>query len=210
MPYLTEGRISYLEALRKHEGLPKGLIDSYAWHVAVWQAFPGKPNDSRDFLTRVDRTDDGYRLIILSQSAPIVPDWWGAGSWGTKEISSAYFGHSRYFFQLRANATKTFSATRLRSGIFCPLELTEWLDRKGANGGFIVEQETLQVIPSGMDSFVRQGKRGFHSISDFKGVLQITNKEQFYQTVMQGVGRAKGFGCGMLMVVPLLTGNLPK
>lgn len=210
MPYLTEGRISYLEALRKREGLPKGLIDSYAWHIAAWQAFPGKPNDARDFLTRVDRTGDGYRLILLSQTAPTVPDWWEAKSWGTKEISPAYFGHSRYMFQLRANATKTFSATGLRSGISCPLELTEWLDRKGANGGFIVEQGTLQVIPGGMDSFVRQGKRGFHSIADFKGILKVTNKELFYQSVMQGVGRAKGFGCGMLMVVPLITQNSSK
>lgn len=204
MPYLTEGHISYLESARRREGLPRGLIDSYAWHVAVWQAFPGKESDSRDFLSRVDRIDDGYRLIILSETAPVVPDWWGAGSWRTKKIAPEYFMHPQYYFQLRANATKTFSSTGVRSGIFCPIELIQWLDRKGTNGGFSVDPENLQVIPGGMDSFVRQGKRGFHSTTDFKGILRVTDKDRFYQSVMQGIGRARGFGYGMLMVVPLI------
>lgn len=205
MPYLTEGHISYLESMRKRPEFPRGLVDSYAWHMAIWKTFPGKENDPRDFLSRIDRTDNGYKLIILSQTMPVRPEWWGLGKWRTTEITPAYFMHSSYAFQLKANATKTTSSTGMRSGIFCPVELRKWLDRKAAQSGFTVDSESLQVIPGGMDSFVRHGKRGFHSAADFRGILRVTNKDHFYRSVMRGIGRARGFGYGMLMVVPLTT-----
>jgi len=42
-------------------------------------------------------------------------------------------------------------------------------------------------------------KSGFSSV-DFTGELQITDPEKFRQTLFQGMGRSKAFGCGLLMV----------
>ena len=33
--------------------------DAYAWHQAVWDCFPGRPDADRDFLTRMDWLPQG-------------------------------------------------------------------------------------------------------------------------------------------------------
>ncbi|HHU15387.1 MAG TPA: type I-E CRISPR-associated protein Cas6/Cse3/CasE, partial [Lentisphaerae bacterium] len=45
------------------------LTDGYAWHQAIWQAFPGRADDARDFLFRVDRRKEGFRVLLLSAYA---------------------------------------------------------------------------------------------------------------------------------------------
>jgi CRISPR system Cascade subunit CasE len=38
---------------------------------------------------------------------------------------------------------------------------------------------------------------------DFHGVLRIANPEQFLHTLFTGIGRAKGFGSGLLLIKPI-------
>ena len=62
MSHLTQGFLDFGTAARL------GLRDVYDWHQLVWQAFPGKDGQPRQFLTRLDRQErDGcFRLLILS------------------------------------------------------------------------------------------------------------------------------------------------
>jgi len=49
------------------------LHDSYDWHQAVWQAFPGRDGERREFLTRLDRRREGFRLLMVSPTPPVRP-----------------------------------------------------------------------------------------------------------------------------------------
>ena len=50
MSWLVRMTIDSLLAYEKH------MTDSYAWHQALWNCFPGKPDKKRDFLPALMRT----------------------------------------------------------------------------------------------------------------------------------------------------------
>ena len=42
------------------------LGDCYAWHKAIWQCFPHRPDADRDFLFRLDEVPSGALVHVLS------------------------------------------------------------------------------------------------------------------------------------------------
>jgi CRISPR system Cascade subunit CasE len=180
----------------------------------VWKAFPGRDSQRRDFLTRLDQRGNGFRLLIVSPMQPVPPDWCpsDAESWKTKPIPDTYFTRSRYVFQLCANPTKKISKERpdgslTKNGRRVPLgkreELVEWIRRKGDQGGFVVDEATLRTFPRGREYFEKNGQPGLHSAVEFQGVLTVTDPAKFHETFAHGVGPAKAFGFGLLVIAPV-------
>jgi CRISPR system Cascade subunit CasE len=190
------------------------LRDSYDWHQAVWQAFPGRDDKPRDFLTRLDQRREGFRLLIVSPAKPTRPDWCPPGpeSWKTKPIPATYFTRNRYAFQLCANPTRKVSKQRpdgslTKNGTRVPLrtreEFLEWIQRKGQQGGFTADQATLRTFSRGREYFDKNGQRGLHSAVEFQGILTVTDPARFHETFTRGIGSAKAFGFGLLVIAPL-------
>jgi CRISPR system Cascade subunit CasE len=195
-----------------------GLRDAYAWHQWAWQAFPGRPEDDRDFLTRLDDTGDGFRFLIQSATEPQRPGTCPTDAWQTKGIPDNFFGHAAYRFSLLANPTRKLAAPRdvegkRRNGKRIPIstreDLTAWIERKGSQHGFRVDPATLQTIPRPRQVFVKkssadtQRHAGLHSATEFVGILKITDPALFLQAAHTGIGSAKAFGFGMLCLSPL-------
>ena len=206
MTYLTQATIDHATAARR------GLRDTYDWHQAVWKAFPGRDAKPRDFLTRLDERDDGFRLLIVSPEIPTRPDWCPIDCWQTKPIPPAYFNKSQYFFQLLANPTKKITKLNpdgnpTKNGKRVPLstreDLIAWIRDKGKLGGFVVEETTLRTIPRGREYFTKEGVRGLHSAVEYQGVLTVTVPAIFHETFTRGLGSAKAFGFGLLVIAPV-------
>jgi CRISPR system Cascade subunit CasE len=180
----------------------------------VWKAFPGRDGQRRDFLTRLDRRRDGFRLLIVSPTEPARPDWCppDSESWKTKPIPRSYFARSRYAFQVCANPTKKVSKERAdgsltKNGRRVPMrtrkELVAWINRKGEQGAFTVDEATLRTYSRGRDYFEKKGMRGLHSAIEYQGVLTVTDPSRFHETFTRGIGSAKAFGFGLLVIAPL-------
>jgi CRISPR system Cascade subunit CasE len=193
--------------LDKKSAMQKRLNDSYAWHRALWEGFPNRKNDGRNFLSRVEGGGQCYEVLILSEQRPTVPDW---GQWQTKEIKPTFLEHDRYAFSLRANTTvkrvvRDESGERKRNGrrtaIYTPEELREWLERKARQSGFEVEQ--LDADPPIAQPFRKSGKQGKHVRVDFRGILKVLDRATFRKAFSKGIGPAKAFGFGMLMLQPI-------
>ena len=209
MTHLTQVTLDFATAARLR------LRNCYDWHQAVWEAFPGRDGEPRDFLTRLDQRREGFRLLIISPVQPVQPDWCPADgeSWKTKPISETYFTRSRYAFQLCANPTKKISKEQsdgslTKNGRRVPLrkreELVEWIKRKGELGGFSVDQATLRTFSRGREYFEKNGQSGLHSAVEFQGVLAVTDPAKFHETFTRGIGSAKAFGFGLLVIAPIL------
>jgi CRISPR system Cascade subunit CasE len=205
MTHLTQVTLDFATAARLR------LRDCYDWHQAVWKAFPGRDGQQRDFLTRLDRRRDGFRLLIVSPTEPTRPSWCPPESWQSKVIPETYFTRRRYAFQLCANATK--KVTKLsddgqptKNGRRVPLttrdEFVSWVRRKGEQGGFGVNEEALRPFSVGREYFEKRGIRGLHSGVEFQGVLDVTDPAKFYETFTRGIGPAKAFGYGLLVIAP--------
>jgi CRISPR-associated protein Cas6/Cse3/CasE, subtype I-E/ECOLI len=80
-----------------------------------------------------------------------------------------------------------------------------WLALKGEANGFSVRDE--EVRADGYSQYRFTKPKGKHSVSlstiEFNGVLTVTDPDLFVKTLYRGLGPAKAFGCGLMMVRPL-------
>lgn len=194
------------------EALQQGLRDAYAWHQAVWDAFPRQPGKARDFLTRLDQQADSLQLLILSPREPQAPCW---GLWESKAVAPAFLRHDRYVFSLRANPTtkrvvRDQSGNRRKNGrrtrICSERDLVAWLARKGSGAGFALESGVSVAPPVDQVSWKRR-TRIVHARVDFSGRLRVTDRQQFVAAYRTGIGPAKGFGFGLLLLKPIAGGT---
>jgi len=177
-----------------------GLTDGYQWHRQIWDSFPGRPESERDFLFRTDQFDKAFRVLLLSGD---VPESTGHLLWQTKTVAESFLKYSHYRFQLKANPTFRRSADGRRLAIFDELQLKEWLDRKAVAGGFRVDPASLVVGAPQTEVFNKNGRRGTHVAVDFQGILQVHDLPIFTESFQHGIGSAKGFGYGLLMLEPV-------
>lgn len=215
MSYLTQILVPYELAVRQLR-----IRDTYDWHQRVWQAFGGRDGAPRDFLSRVDQVDDAYRLLIVSASAPHKPDWCPTDCFQSKPIPDAFFTHPRYRFSLLANPTKKVvnpdkakvvrpdgkldrNKNARRIALTQREDLLAWLGRKAEAGGFAVDLAAVRTIPRGREYFFKPGARGVHYATEFQGVLQVSDAAKFRETFTTGVGSAKAFGFGLLVLAPI-------
>jgi len=189
------------------------IWDVYDWHQRTWECFPGRDGQPRDFLTRLDRNSDHFQLLIVSPVEPTRPAWCPADWWrGPKLIPESYFARSRYRFQLCANPTKkvavqkpdgSFKKNSRRVPLSKREDLIAWIRRKGDQGGFSVEEDSLRTIPRGREYFQKNGQRGLHSAVEFQGVLAVTDPQKLHEAFTHGIGPAKAFGFGLLVIAPI-------
>jgi CRISPR system Cascade subunit CasE len=197
-----------------HEAAFKaGLRDSYDWHQKIWQAFPAMDGQARDFLTRLDALDGGFRLLLLSPSQPTRPDWCPENAWESKPIGDAFLSHSHYRFSLQANPTKKVRSDKngklLKNSRRVPIvnrdDLIIWLQRKAEQSGFTINTDTIRTVPRPRQAFIKKGKAGLHVATEFFGELRVNDTDLFQKAATHGIGPAKAFGFGMLCLVPLTT-----
>jgi len=208
MTYLTQILVPYELAVRQLR-----IRDSYDWHQRIWQAFSGRDDEKRDFLSRVDEIDDAYRLLIVSPAAPSRPDWCPTHCFQTKPIADSFFDHGQFRFSLLANPTRkirveTEGGQRKKNGRRVPITQREgllaWLQRKAEAGGFnLCQPDQVRIIPKGRAYFHKPGAQGVHHAVEFQGVLTVTDPSLFRMTFAAGIGSAKGFGFGLLAIAPL-------
>jgi CRISPR system Cascade subunit CasE len=203
----------------------RGIHDAYDWHQHAWDAFPdldGARNNRREdgatrhFLTRLDDKDGGYQMLLLSPTEPCRPGWCPdhEANWRTKPVADTFLEHASYRFSLRANPTKKVTpkgADGKRHGqgkrvaVRDFAELANWMDRKATASGFVIEPGTLRVAERGLYHFTKEKERrlGTLNIVDFDGALHANDQAAFKAAFQNGIGSAKAFGCGLLVLQPL-------
>lgn len=198
-----------------------GLIPAnpYKGRFAKGTRQEDQPRTPADFLCRLDEKDDGYRLLILSVMPPRKPDWCPTDCFQSKVIPDDFFAHARYRFSLLANATHkpirdkdgnyiADAKKRKRRAIIKREELIAWLQRKAESAGFTVNPDSLRTIPRGREFFHKDGvSHGAHTAVEFQGELTVTDPARFRATVATGIGSAKAFGFGLLVLAPISTGD---
>jgi CRISPR system Cascade subunit CasE len=208
------------------------IRDSYDWHQKLWECFPDVPEEKRSFLTRIDFLEGSVRVWLLSERKPVRPAWCPDNFFSLREIAPSFLSHQYYAFDLRANPTKAIvqrnsdgspkfklnsdGAYKLGedgkpkrvSGKRIPIvqkeELHSWIDRKGSAAGFrIVEGSRFEIGPAIEYHFQKRDITGYHSGVQFRGILEVTNSVQFAQAYAKGIGSAKAFGFGLLLLAPV-------
>ncbi|PIX83187.1 MAG: type I-E CRISPR-associated protein Cas6/Cse3/CasE [Nitrospirae bacterium CG_4_10_14_3_um_filter_70_108] len=199
---------------------------AYREHQTIWRLFGHDPKAQRDFLYRRDEGQRYRRYYVVSHRQP--QDDTGLWRIETKPYTPRLKTGGRLAFSLRANPVVTRvdeDGKRRRHDVvmdaksrmaYKELPLAKrpvlaglveeagwnWLLARAPKHGFEVSSRGVRV-----DAYRPQEsgsrKRGENirfSTLDFEGVLTITDADRFVDVLFRGLGPAKAFGCGLLLV----------
>lgn len=188
----------------------------YDFHRLLWRLFPGDPKETRNndeearqgFLFRIEDNPTGRpaRLLVQSRRSPEATS--GLIVIGTREFQPKPVAGQRLAFLLTANPVKTITDTqrdakpgktseKCRVPLIHEADQRAWLTRKLADAGEIIAASVLPHAPMYFGKGTRGGKL---ATATFDGVLQVNDSTRLIELLENGVGPAKGFGCGLLLV----------
>lgn len=188
----------------------------YEVHRRLWRMFPGEERETRKsnhetrqgFLFRVEEQSTGrpIRVLLQSRVAPLRAE--GATLLGTREFLPAPSAGQMLDFILTANPVKTIvdiqreskpgkQSERCRVPLIDEGGRRQWLERKLAGAATL---ESAEILPHTPLYFRKHGHGGKLVSCTFEGVLRVSSAEQLLGLMENGVGPAKGFGCGLLLV----------
>lgn len=188
----------------------------YDIHRNLWRLFPGEARETRasgdearqGFLFRIEAQNTGRpaRLLVQSRSAPAPAE--GLNLLGSKAFSPAPSNGQRLAFVLTANPVKTITdaqreskpgkqSEKCRVPLITEEDQRHWLARKLAD---VAELESVELLPHAPLYFRKGSRAGKLATCTFEGVLRVTAAESLARLLENGVGPAKAFGCGLLLV----------
>lgn len=188
----------------------------YNLHRQLWRLFPGEKKETRHngeelrqgFLFRIENNLTGRPARLLVQSWRAPDNASGLMVIGTREIHPQPIAGQRLAFLLTANPVKTIADTqrdvkpekksdKCRVPLIKEEDQREWLTRKLVTAGEIEAANALPHTPI----YFRKGNRGGKLATvTFEGVLRVSDPMKLTELIENGVGPAKGFGCGLLLV----------
>lgn len=183
-------------------------------HGAIENAFPG---ERARRLWRVDQLRNQTYLLLLSEEAPDLTGvqrqfGFDGQRWQTKDyqpLLDRIQPGSRWQFRLVCNPTRSRPADvpgqRGRVEAICAIPLQrKWLTEQGGKHGFCVEEGSFDVKASEWRKF-KKGKENGREVSllqaTFEGMMTVTEREAFVDVLLNGIGRGKAYGMGMMTVM---------
>lgn len=178
------------------------MKDAYSLHKVVYSLFSIQDEQSRDFLYADKGGDWNCRqILMLSERRPEPPEF---GEIESKEIPESFLRWENYGFEVIVNPTQRNGPSKKTMPIKGRENLHKWFLQKTPTWGFHVEPDSLQVSNIGVVSFDRDKNiTQTHGSATFIGKLKVIDREAFIKSFKQGIGRAKGFGFGLLQIVPI-------
>ena len=178
------------------------ITDAYSLHRIVYSLFPEQFGQPRDFLY-ADKGGDWNcrRILMLSERRPETPEF---GELESKEIPESFLRWDNYGFEVMLNPTQRNGPSKKTMPIKGRENLHKWFIQKAPEWGFDVEPDCLQISSIGVVSFNRDKTiTQTHGTATFIGKLRVANRVVFIDRFKHGIGRAKGFGFGLLQIVPI-------
>ncbi len=203
--------------------LSKG--DLYAIHTVLWRLFPDDPDAKRDFLFRKAINNSWPFFYMVSQRQPQAPN--KTIKIETKVYQPRLdLGH-HLSFNLRVNPVitkKNSTGKRIRHDVVMnnkcncayPFSIEDrissgqlehtagitWLSARAEQMGCEFDTEALRVYGYQQHRFKSRKQKELIKFSslDFSGRLIVTEPDKFRHALFNGIGPAKAFGCGLMLV----------
>jgi CRISPR system Cascade subunit CasE len=219
----------YLSRIELHEGAARTpefwtrLASLSDVHRLVWSWFGDHPDRERDFLYRHEGEGLTTRFFTLSARPPVDP----GGLWRieSKPFAPRLSPGERLMFSLRANPTRKKSGGQnqgkrhdvvmnakvaARSSGDEPLPVAEliettcidWLSSRAQRCGFEMAGGDVRTDGYRPVRFPRGPRQPDASVTmvDFEGRITIRDPSQFIEALTAGIGPAKAFGCGLMLI----------
>jgi CRISPR system Cascade subunit CasE len=177
----------------------KAIHNTYEQHRILWKHFPDDPDAERPFLYRLEHTAKSsitQPVMMLSIKEP------QDSSIHSKIVASKPFepifrqGQILRFL-LEANPIKRLSDSHKRVPLIDEEAQIKWLEKKLAPAAQLCQ--SLVTARKNL-FFRRKGLAGKIVQVRFEGILEVNNPEGLRTLIEAGIGPAKSFGCGLLLI----------
>lgn len=193
----------------------------YHLHQALWNLFENDPKTERDFLYRQEQGDRAPTFLLLSKREPADRD----GCWiiETKPYQPRIQVGGRLGFSVRINpvvARRDEDGKQHRHDVVMDRKkalqdtarkpaqaevvqtaIEEWFAARASRSGFELTDSGLRAESYQQHRLSRgKGNPIRFSTVDCIGQLAVTDSEAFLSVAMNGLGPAKAFGCGLLLI----------
>lgn len=200
--------------------------NGYAEHQVIWKLASGGRDEPRDFLFRRDQVGQWPTFFLLAPREPSA----GSYHWTiqSKPYAPKLKDGQRLAFALRANPVRSRheprgerGGRRIRDDRIMDAKRQEqeldpserssqaelvqregpsWLRERAEANGFAVE--ALCVDDYRQHRLYKRGSAQPIQFStlDYQGVLSVTDPDLLLTALQKGIGPAKAFGCGLLLV----------
>lgn len=203
----------------------------YKIHAAVERAFASdakREGEDGRILWRLDEAPGNPNEMWLYVVSPEEPDFTHICeqvgkpiSWVTKDyepVLNQVKDGQLWQFRLKANPVrKVFvdKGRRAREGVIGSIQghVTEaqqraWLLDRAETHGFRIAQtvegyERLIVSHRRRERFKRHGDMVTLATAQYDGILEVADADAFRHVLGFGMGRARGFGCGLMTIAPV-------
>ncbi len=209
---------------RKESKLKKRGLNAY--HGYVEQAFPQDLNKKARVrhLWRIDVLNHKRYLLIVSPTAPdlLALEKYGVRGTALSKDYQPFLDNIKdgqvYRFRLTANATNVLKfiddTGKKRKKYISQENFKEhkkWLIQQFAdNSGMAFlsiprlprTEISFEIVESTSRLLIRKGEKIPLACVSYEGVVAITNAEQAKKKLVEGIGREKAFGMGLMTLVP--------
>ncbi|OCG26614.1 type I-E CRISPR-associated protein Cas6/Cse3/CasE [Gilliamella sp. wkB108] len=208
-------RIPYVMQQKIHS------MKQYAIHQWLWQLFPNE--EKRPFLFRELQSGRNQQYYLLSEVAPLTQHELFLIE--SKPYSPQLTEGMELTFSLRANPVickqgkrydvmmnakhlaKKQGLSKAEVKINQDQAAIDWLVKQGKQRGFSLLQDvngqiSCQVMDYFQHQFIKKKelKPINYSSVDFEGILKVTEPNLFLETIYHGIGKSRGFGCGLFLI----------
>lgn len=207
------------------------LASPHTLHAAVLAAFPDPtPRPTGRVLWRLDTDLLNHRtlLYVVSPESPDLTHLAEQAGWPTRDdtwqvrpysqVLARIENGQRYGFRLTANPVRS---ERLPAGergkVYGHVTASQqerWLLDREERGGFRIEdfesgsdestqERALRVRDRRTITFSRRETSVTLRVATFEGILKVRDRDAFVRALSFGIGRAKGYGCGLMTIAPI-------
>lgn len=213
MSYLSRVEIDY----KKPSSL-RDLKSVGAFHNWVEQSFPDEwENHERSRkLWRVDVLHGKHYLLIVSDSEPDLQrlEMYGVAGTASSKNYDKFLGSlmngMRMQFRVTLNPVVSISdtaETRTTRGRVVPHvtydQQMNFLLNRAQKLGFSLNENEFAIVERGYSLFTKSEKPIRLSKVVYQGILTISDVDIMRKTLLEGIGKKKAYGFGMMTVIPL-------
>ncbi|MGF1603426.1 MAG: type I-E CRISPR-associated protein Cas6/Cse3/CasE [Thermosynechococcaceae cyanobacterium] len=189
------------------------LSNAHNLHRSIMQAFPDENREnSRADWNILFRQEPDSEVILVQSDAEIEPDWARLPQGylvqhavKSFDVQASQIKSSQLFqFRLKANPSKRDKASGKLIAMFHQSDQREWLERKGKQCGFSVNG--INIIPTpNIFGFKAKGNSPIKIFAVlYQGILEVEDPNLLIESIRQGIGRGRSYGCGLLSIARVL------
>ncbi len=203
--------------------------DEYFFHQLLWELFSDQPSSRRDFIyhqalsasqacfyivsKRPPTVPPNRAEVMFAQSKPYHPTLRNAQSLNflvrvnpavrKTSLDGRTARHDVVMEAKRIASSADNSPTaRMLTSDLVTQRCQAWLSKRCELHGFTFKSEEVMVNAYRQHSFPRRGSRVSFSSVELSGILTVCDPDSFRRALYSGIGPAKGFGNGLILIRP--------